>query len=434
MQSIERFYKERFDALEARLEESTALGDVRRSAIESLEKLGIPNKKDEQWKYTDIRSVMARNLEPLLTLPSNGNALTSAEQWRIEGLEAHVLVFVNGMLNEHLSSVGSLPEGVVVSNIGKAASTHAELLERHLGAYARHDTDPFSAMNTAFTVDGAFVYVPDGVALDKPVEVVSVTHGANAGVVHVRHLYVFENASTGNVVETYGSTGREGFFTNSISEFFVGERAKVAHYRVEADNDASTHVCGTYAEQVDSSHFTTVTLTLDGKLVRNNVRIRPNAEQCETHLGGLYLLRGNQHVDNNTLVDHAKPHCFSNEIYKGILDDQSSSAFSGMLLVRPDSQQTNAFQQNKTILLTDDASSYSKPQLEIYADDVRCSHGATTGTVDPEALFYLRVRGIGKERARNMLLHAFVNDVLELISHEPIRNHVLSVLDDRLSD
>ncbi len=435
MNSLEGFYVDRFEALRPELLLADQPFDtLREAAIAAFASQGVPTRKHEQWKYTDVTRLIQEEFEPFARPVANGRPLEMRDEWTVPGLDAERLVLVDGYLDRTLSTVGTLPDGVVVSSLADALSnpTVRETIVAHLGRYARIENEPFTALNAAFFRDGAFVYVPQGVSLERPVHVIHITHAASGRIVQPRHLFVFESESQGVILESYFTDGPLAALTNVVTEFYVGARARVDHYRKQNEDESSAQITQTNAYQEHSSYFSTLALTLNGRLIRNNIHVHPDAEFCETHLCGLFLMRGDQHVDNHTFVDHAKPHCFSNELYKGILDDRASSAFSGMLLVRPNAQKTNAFQENKTILLTDEASSYAKPQLEIYADDVKCSHGATTGAVDQEALFYLRARGIPEDRARNMLLFAFVHDVLERIEVEPLRDQVLHVLNERL--
>lgn len=432
---LETFYIDRFQELRSQLGAGVATVDEKREpAIRALARIGFPDRKHEQWRYTDVRKMLRNRFDPVAERGGRSIDVSTIDALLPSGLDAHLLVFVDGFFEESLSRIGPLPGGVVVTHLGRVRgrAEFEPILAKHFGAYADVESEAFVALNTAFATDGAFVYVPRGASLDRPVHVLHLADSAAGRLLHPRHLFVIEAEGSATLLESYHSNGAMAALSNVVTELFVGERGRVEHLRLQAEHESSSQICQTNGYQQESSYLSTVTITLNGRLVRNNVHLVPNAEHCETHLAGLYVMNGDQHVDNHTFVDHAKPGCFSNELYKGILDDRATSSFSGMLLVRPDAQQTNAFQENKTILLSDDAASYAKPQLEIYADDVKCSHGATTGEVDQEALFYLRARGIGEEQARNMLLYAFVNDVLEHVTLTPVRDQVLDVLALRL--
>lgn len=417
-----------FDAREGFLRsELPGFRELRERSVAAFDRLGFPSTRDEDWKYTDPRAVLGRSY----VLPDESESDMPTVAFQIDGLDAHRLVFHNGRFRPGSSSVGDLPDGVVVCALSEAAQRHPDLASRYLGRWADPDENAFVALNTALFSDGAFVYVPDGVELDKPVLVVHRTDSDRDAVVFPRGLYVAGDASALTVLEVFEADGGP-HLSIPVTELGAGAETRLRHYRLQNEGADSAQISMLRGYQTDASDLGSVTATFSGRLVRNTVHLHPDGEHCETHLGGLYLLDGRQHVDNHTFIDHSKPHCESNELFKGILDDRASSAFSGMLLVRRLAQKTNAFQENKTILLTDDASSYAKPQLEIYADDVRCSHGATTGEVDPEALFYFRARGISEEQARNMLLFAFVSDVAEMIDVPPLHDFIVDLLHKRL--
>ncbi len=400
---------------------NTKLRELRKDAIEQFEKLGFPTRRDESWKYTNISDVLTHGFKVLAAPPMPSLEQADLAPFAIPDLDAHVVVLVNGRYSSDLSSVGELPEGVVIESLETAAETCDGVVDAYLGRYARHEEEVFTALNTAFMLDGLFLYVPKGRVLEKPVHVVHLQKVDEDLFLQPRNLLIFEENAQAKVIETTVSLGDARTFTNTVTEIFVGERAIVDVYLVQDHGDDASLVSNTNVYQEGSSVFTASTFTLSGDVVRNNVNVVPDAEHCETHLYGLFLPEGDAHVDNHTLVDHAKPDCVSNELYKGVLDDQASAVFNGKVFVRPDAQRINAFQENKTILLSDSATMNSKPELEIYADDVKCSHGATTGQLDREALFYLRSRGLPEIQARGMLLHAFAGDIIESIRVEPLR-------------
>lgn len=406
------------------------LQDLRQSAIERFRKLGFPARKAEAWKYTNISKVLQRNYKVQLAAPlTTSMRKIDIASYLVPDMEAHVVVLVNGRFMRELSNVGELPQGVIIESLEKASRDHRDLVNSFFGV-ATNDEDVFTALNTAFTLDGLFMYVPKGKIVEKPLHVVNLKVAEEDIVSQPRNLIVFEEGSQARLVETGGSIGESHTFTNAVTEVFVGRRAVVDMYSVQDDGPNASLVSNIEARQEGDSIFSTYTFTLSGEVVRNNLRIVPDGEYCETHLFGLFLPIGETHVDNHTLVDHAKPNCMSNELYKGVLDDNASGVFNGKVFVRPDAQKTNAFQENKSILLSTTATMNAKPELEIYADDVKCSHGATTGQLDREALFYLRSRGIPEKEARGMLLHAFARDVIDEIKLEPLRQ----LLDRRVSE
>ncbi len=403
---------------------------LRREAIDRFRELGFPGRKHESWKYTNIGAALRHEYNVLAAPPEPAITAEDIDPYRIADLDAHVIVLVNGRFSREHSSIGELPEGVVIESLEKAARTNSEVVDAYYGRFAHLKDDVFTALNTAFTLDGLFVYVPAGRILETPLHVINLQKVDDDLFLQPRNLFVFEEASQARLIETGHSISSTRTFANAVTEVYVGPRAVVDMYTVQDFGELATQVTNMNAYQAGSSVFSTSTVTLSGDIVRNNLTVLPDAEHCETHLYGLFLPNGTTHVDNHTLVDHAKPDCVSNELYKGVLDDHASGVFNGKVFVRPDAQRINAFQENKSILLSETATMNSKPELEIYADDVKCSHGATTGQLDPEALFYLRTRGIPERQARGMLLYAFARDVIENIKIEPLRR----VLDDRVNE
>ena len=397
------------------------LQDLRQDAIQSFRKLGFPSPRTEAWKYTNIGKVLRHDYEVHVGGPQTELTIDDIQRYLIPGLDGHVVVLVNGRYVSRLSAVGDLPEGVIISSLEEASRRHGDLVNRYLGRSAKHEDEVFKALNTAFTLDGLFMYVPARKIVGKPLHVVNVIDASSDIFIQPRHLVAFEEGSQARLIQSGGSTTDARTFTNAVSEIFVGPRAVIDMYLVQDDGERASLVSNTDVYQLGESVFSIFTVTFTGQVVRNNLTIVPDDEHCETHLYGLALPIGETHVDNHTLVDHAKPNCESNELYKVVLDDRASGVFNGKVFVRRDAQKTNAFQENKSILLTETAKMYAKPELEIYADDVKCSHGATTGQLDPEALFYLRSRGIPEKEARGMLLHAFVRDVIDEIKIEPLR-------------
>ncbi len=397
---------------------------LRKDAIESFKQLGLPGRKDEAWKYTNIEKALRHEYRVLAGAPLDEVALENLAPFLVPGLEAHRVVLVNGRFVAALSHIGSLPEGVIVTGFAKASEAHADLVNTHFTRYADFTTDVFAALNTAFAQDGLFVYVPKNVIVETPIQVINLTTGDEDVLLNPRSLVVVEQSGSLKLVEGTHTLTEAKIFTNAVSEFFVGPNARVDHYLVEDEGANASRIHNLKAHQEADSYFSTSTITLSGDLVRNDLHFLPDAENCETHLFGLFLGKGRMHIDNHTLVDHAKPNCYSNELFKGVLDDASTGVFNGKVFVRPDAQQTNAYQSNKTIVLTEQAQMFSKPELEIYADDVKCSHGATTGQLEREAIFYLRSRGLTEERARTLLLLAFARDVLEQIKIDALREHL----------
>lgn len=415
-----------FEMLESRLngESSTPLHAIRRDAIEQFGVLGFPTIRNEEWKYTNVQPFVRNSF----SVP--GNRKTTLTRDDIQPFLFHedgdfVLVFVNGVFSAELSVLPEVQGGIVVDHFAAAQQQYGTIFRDHFAQHADYRSDAFTALSTAFALDGAFVYVPDGRILDKTVHVVLIADARQDNVfVQPRNLVVMGKNSSAKIVESWGVIGENLGFLNTVTEMFLDENARGEYYKAQDTPGQSSYVGTLQVHQERSSVFTTVTTTLEGRFVRNNLNILLNGEGCESHLNGLYLPDGEQHVDNHTLVDHAKPHCESNELYKGVLDGSSTGVFNGKVMVRPDAQKTNAFQSNRNILLSDTASINSKPQLEIFADDVKCSHGATIGQLDEAALFYLRSRGLDHAQAKALMTIAFASDVTATITIGSLREQL----------
>jgi Fe-S cluster assembly protein SufD len=397
---------------------------LRRDAIKRFDTLGIPGRTSEAWKYSHAELAQALR-HPYRVFPTSAPAkIEDLDSLLIPGLDAHLVVTVDGRFSDELSRLGALPQGVIVTGFAEAASQYADLVDRYLNTAANAESEPFTALNTAFIHDGVFVYVPKNAVVEKPIHVLNLLAASDDVFVQPRNLFIFEENAHAKFVETSHATSGARVFTNTIEEIIVASRANVDYYKVQDEGEHASQVNGTYVHQGRDSVFSVHTTTLSGGLVRNNLTVTLDEEHIESHLIGLVLPRGKQHVDVHTLIDHAKPNCVSNELYKYVLDDETEGVFNGKVFVRRDAQQTNAYQQNKSVLLSGNARMNAKPELEIYADDVKCSHGATTGELDAEAVFYLRSRGLSEQQARALLLLAFARDVVESIKIDALRDWV----------
>jgi Fe-S cluster assembly protein SufD len=396
---------------------SPALQRVRKSAIGRFGELGFPTARNEDWKFT--------NVAPLTRLPFQLAARDVAGRHELPRqleTDAIRLVFMNGFFVPERSVLSGLPRSVVIGSLAEALTKHQDLIEPHLARYAKYEDHPFTALNTAFIRDGAFVFVPKGTLVAKPIHLVFVaTTGSEPMMACPRNLVVVGESGQVTVAESYEGPRGEVYFTNAVTEIVAGENAVIDHYKVQREGRDAFHIATTQVQQARSSNFTSHYIGLGGALVRNESRVVFTGEGCEATLNGLYLATGKQHMDNHTVIDHAMPHCASHELYKGILDGKAHGVFNGKIFVRQDAQKTDAKQTNQTLLLSDDATINTKPQLEIYADDVKCTHGATVGQLDEESIFYLRSRGIGLEEARSLLIYAFANDIIGRIKVEPVR-------------
>ena len=392
---------------------------LRQSARARFRDLAFPTRKSEDWRFTNVAPL----LKIPFVLPSGDAAVKQAEE--LPALPTHDtirLVFVNGVYAPALSK----NEKVKGVEVGSLAAAPVERLKEALGA-ADYQSEIFTALNTSFLQDGAHVLVPEGKVLEQPIEVIYVTvPGEKSIVTHPRTVLVVGKGGQATLIERYlpptavGGLGGS-YFTNAVTEIALHDSAVVDHYKVQNESLEAFHIATMQVVQARASNFSTHYLSLGGGLVRNEVRVRFDAEGSEATVNGLYLGSGKQHIDNFTVIDHAKPHCNSHELYKGILADEAQGVFNGKIFVRPDAQKTDAKQTNKVLLLSENATINTKPQLEIFADDVKCTHGATVGQLDAESIFYLRTRGIGLEQARALLTYAFANDVIGRIKVEALR-------------
>ncbi|HEU4632817.1 MAG TPA: Fe-S cluster assembly protein SufD, partial [Flavisolibacter sp.] len=410
MNTIETI-KERYQQLQSK-NGSSALTPIEQNAFNAFSTLGIPTVKHEEWKYTRISGVLAKEYafaSERLTLSA-----IDFDAVRLPGYEsANELVFVNGLYSPSLSNVRS-KDLVVQSLEAASANEYREVVSRHLGHSSKYIKDGIHALNTAFVAEGIFIEVKKGKIVEHPLYIYHITDARSENILSQPRslVYVGENAQV-QLVETYATLGNSDSFTNQVMEIVIEKDAMVEYYKIQNDAVHSNQVSTTHFRQVGKSVVNAVTISLNGGIVRNNLNVALEADYNEAHFYGLYFLRGNTHVDNHTVVDNVKPNCLSNELYKGIIDDNATAVFNGKIFVEKDAQKTNAFQSNKNILLSDNATVNTKPQLEIFADDVKCSHGCTVGQLDEEALFYLRSRGISEKAAKSLLVHAFAIDILE---------------------
>jgi Fe-S cluster assembly protein SufD len=414
-------------------------GDLRRSALEQFARRGFPTSKLEEWRFTDVSALAALPFE--LAEPTNDPAATGLAQSFGFGTDAlSELVFINGQYKPQLSRLGQLPPGAKVMTLSDAIAANEPGARAHLAKLVDLAHDPFAALNTAFSPDGVYVYVPQDVTVDGPLHLLFVTAGTGAVVTHPRVLVVAERNAEVSVVETYTGTG--SYLTNAVTEFVVADDARVDHVKVQQESLTAAHLATTRAHLGAKAQFVSHSATLGGLLTRNDLGCVLSGEYADATINGLVLLDGDRHCDNHTLLDHAAANCPSHELYKHVLNGHSTAVFKGKILVRPDSQKTDSKQSTKTLLLSDDAQMNSMPALEIYADDVKCTHGSTVGPMDEEQVFYLRSRGVAHEAAKHLMTYAFAADITRRIRVSPARarieNHMAAQhglpLDLRITD
>jgi Fe-S cluster assembly protein SufD len=409
------------------------LDPIRRDALTRFGELGFPTTRDEEWRFTSVAPIAKVRFKPADPKP---DFLTISEVSRFTICEAKCtqLVFLNGFYSENLSTVRFLPKGVCINSLASALQTNRILLEPFLAQHASYRNNAFTALNTAFMADGAFVYLPDHTILKDPIHLLFLSASQTDPRISVpRSLLVLGSGSQASIVESYASLDRGLYFTNAVTEMVVGAECTVDHYKLQRESENSFHVATMQVIQDRDSSFSSHSLSLGGSLVRNNINLVLNGKGADCALNGLYVTKGHQHVDNHTSIDHAQPNGTSRELYKGILDDTSTGVFHGRIVVRKDAQKTNARQTNKNLLLSKNAGINTTPQLEILADDVKCTHGATIGQLNEEELFYLRSRGIDKDAARTLLTYAFASELLGAVRIKPIQCQIDLVMLNRLS-
>lgn len=402
------------------------LRELRRQGFDRFSAVGFPTLRDEDWRFTNLASIV----QTPFRLARNGNSLPSAkelEPFRMAGA-ACTLVFVDGRFTPSLSSLGALPRGITVASLSSELAKNPASIEAHLGRYLNIERDPFAALNTAFIEDGAYIHIAKSVVLEAPVHLlyVATAHDFPA-VSHPRNLIVAEENSHATVVEDYVSLGGKAL-CNTVTELVAAERSVVSHYMIEREDAQSFNISTLRIQQGRAADVASHSVLMGAALVRNNVHPVLAGEGGECLINGLFVGGDRQHLDNYMLVEHASPHCGSRQFYNGILAGRAHGVFHGRIIVHKDAQKTDAKQTNRNLLLSDTAQIDTKPQLEIYADDVKCTHGATIGQIEEDALFYLRSRGIDEASARRLLLMAFANECLDRMKEGPARTHVESLI------
>lgn len=405
---------------------------MRQHAFQDLLARGLPSTKNEDWKYTNIAPL----LRSAFSLASESSLVTPDKKvlapYQLAGLDAIRIVFSDGIFLPEFSD--ELPEGALtVRRLRDCLESDDSEVISQIGKCESMDESPFVALNTSFVSDGLVVTVSEGVQAPKPILLTFVSGQSNERVIaHPRIVVVAEKQSSVEIIEQFVGLGDSEYFANPVAEFLVGEQAHVTHSRLVLETKHSCHVSALHAELAEQSRFDTFCFSFDGGLVRNDIRVRIAGENSEAGLYGLSIGRDSQHIDNHTLIEHAVPNCLSNEWYKGIYNDQSRGVFNGTIVVHEGAQKTNAIQSNQGLLLSDRAGLDTRPQLKIWADDVRCTHGATIGQLDEDAMYYLRTRGIGVEEAKRMLIQAFAEDIVEKIPQTILRESLEAMLLDRL--
>ena len=419
-----------YDAFEQGLSsQPDGIRRLRHKGLDVFDRIGFPSNRQEEWRKTNVAAIKRSTFS---RAPEGADGLTPEKIQPFLLPDCIDLVFVNGRLSHELSRLKDLPEGVFAGSLAVALAQQGALVEQHLGQHAdiQH---PFVALNTAHIEDGAFIHVPRGVAVETTIHVLFLaTTGDEPTVSYPRNLFVAEESSELTVVESYGGFANDRYFTCPVTEIVGQANSVIDHYRLGQESLGAFHVATQKIHLERDTNFFTHSINHGGALVRNDIQAMLDAEGIHCTLNGLYLARGTQHVDHQMRVDHAKPNCHSYELFKGILEDRARAVFNGRIYVHQDAQKTDAKQSNRNLLMSKDALVHSNPQLEIFADDVRCTHGSTTGHLDDEAVFYLRSRGIGEAAARSLLTYSFAGEVLDEIRLEAVRKDLEEFLFTRL--
>lgn len=410
----------------------TWLRELREAAFANFRELGVPTVKHEEWRATNLAPLTKLAFMPAVAHPAHISDEHLASL-RYEGIDGPLMVFVNGQYAAEHSTIDSLPKGVTVLPLEDAITSHEALIRPHFERDGATQSEAFSSLNAALTTGGAFIHIAKGVHVDKPIIVLSIdVPNAMPTMTNPRNVIIAEDGCNAKVIERYVSLGSGVTFTNAVTDIVAGEQAHLEHYFIEQESIETFNISSLRSRQAKNSRVASHAVLLGGKLVRNNVHPILDGEPCECLINGLYIGDGSQHLDNHMRVEHAKPHGDSRQFYKGILADKSTGVFSGRIIVHEGAQKTDAKQSNMNLLLDDTAAVTTRPQLEIYADDVKCTHGATIGQLDDNALFYLQSRGLTPTDARNMLIFAFAGESLERMELEPMRQVLQQLLFDRL--
>ncbi|MDQ7817542.1 MAG: Fe-S cluster assembly protein SufD [Melioribacteraceae bacterium] len=429
-QNTKEWYLSSFRKFEEKLngESKSFLHDLRKEALAQLAEVDFPTTRDEEWKYTSVSPILKQNFIPAFNIDKQNISKEEIKKYFFSGFDFYTMTFINGIYSEELSDLQNLQKGVTVNSLSKLLRSNPKVISEQITKFVKTE-NAFNLLNRVYSTDGAVVIVPDGVIVEKPIQILFLNGHNDKLVLSIPHnLIVAGKNSQVSIITNYSALNSSVYFSNIITEVFAGESSIVDLYKIQNENDNSFHYEKVEAHQLKKSIFNHYNFTFGGEIVRNDINSTLDDENIETHYYGLYLGKGNQHIDNHTFVDHAKPNCMSNELYKGILDNEARGVFNGKIIVRKDAQKTNAYQQNKTVLLSKTAKINTKPQLEIFADDVKCTHGATVGHLDDTAYYYIRTRGIPAELAKSMLIRAFANDVVESVKIEPLRdqlNHMI---------
>lgn len=404
----------------------------RKKAFAVFLKSGLPTQELENWRNTDLTEVYNETYNHYYQKPGEIEDIDKIFQCNVPHLNTLMLAMLNGWYVSKSEPLTTLANGVIFGSFAAALQQYPEIVEKHFAKYADNSKSGFTAINTAMAMDGFFIYIPENIEVKQPIQIVNIIHHDQNICLQTRNLIVLEKNSKLTLIHCDDSYNHQKSLSNTVSEVYLGENASFDHYKMQNVNNASTLINTTYFHLEQYAKICSNGLSLNGGILKNENYVKMAGQGCETNIYGLYLMDRKQHIDNLVYVEHLYPNCNSKELYKGIMDDNASGVFNGHVIVHKNAQKTNAFQSNKNILLTDKAKVNTKPFLEIYADDVKCSHGATVGQLDTEAMFYIRSRGISEHNAKMLLMYAFADEVIQKITVEPLRYRLEDMVKKRL--
>ncbi len=419
-----------FFAFEDHLEDASPIHDIRNEAIKTFEQKGFPTKKEEAWKYTSLNSVLKHDYS---LFPKTENAIEykDIKPYLIHDIDSYKIIFIDGKYSSHLSQTTHDGIDVCLMSAALAKPKYRLVIENYFNKAATKDSLP--SLNTAFSSEGAYIHIPKNKLVEKPIQIVHFSTGNEAALMlQPRNLIVVDENSHVQIIERHQSLTDNPVLTNSVTEIFANKRATADYYKIQNDNQNASLIDNTFIKQKQESHVSVHTFSFGGKLTRNNLNFYQNGERIDSTLKGITIIGDKQHVDHNTLVHHIEPNCESHQDYKGIFGDSATGVFNGQVVVEKEAQKTNAYQSNNNILVSDKATINSKPQLEIFADDVKCSHGCTIGQLDESAMFYMRSRGIPEKEARALLMYAFSNNVLNSVKIPEIKQRITKLIAKKL--
>ncbi|MCL5035101.1 MAG: Fe-S cluster assembly protein SufD [Bacteroidetes bacterium] len=412
-------------------EKSSSFHSVRKQAIDRFAQIDFPDTHQEDWRFTDISPILRHTFSRADKEATAIQTKGQLSRFQFNGMKSRLVTFVNGSYLPELSIQLPLPEGAVIGSLADALKNRNDAVSGHISNDASVGENAFTALNLAFTADGAFVYIPDGTEIEEPLHLLFISTGPGEFISQPRNIIIAGTNSSVRIVEHYVSLDGGTYFTNAVTQIHAGENSSVNLVKIQSESLNAYHIATTDASLSGNASFVSHSLSFGASINRHDLNVGLKGEGSDATLEGLYLLSGNQLSDTHSMIDHVSPHCTSQEHYKGVLDGKSHGVFNGKIMVRKGAQQTNSYQENRNIILSSEAKVDTKPQLEIFADDVKCSHGATVGQLNRESMFYLRSRGISEEQAKLILIYAFASDVLKDIKEEEVRTQLENDLSER---